>query len=796
MIFSENWVREWVDPPVDTQQLIDQLTMAGLEVGASNSVANVFTGIVIGEVLAVEQHPDADKLSVCQVSDGESEFQVVCGAPNVRAGLRVPFARIGAQIITAESDRPFNIKQAKLRGVESNGMLCSTEELGLADSADGLMELPSDAPVGEDIRDFLGLDDTSIELDLTPNRGDCLCISGLAREIGCLNKVGVNYLEIDPVSAVSNDIFAVAISAKDQCPRYLGRVIRNINPNAETPLWMQEKLRRCGLRSIDPIVDVTNFVLLELGQPMHAFDLGKLKGSIDIRLSRDNEKITLLDGKELTMSKGTLVIADEGGAVAMAGIMGGLGTAVTNDTRDVFLECAYFSPLAIAGKPRSYGLHTDASQRYERGVDFALQQKATERATSLLLDIVGGEPGPITEALGNLPVAKQVTLEYASILRFLGIDIAPSTVKDILERLNFNIVSNSATSVTVDVPSFRFDIEIEADLIEELARIYGYNNVPLGRGLSKQSLKSTAEAVTPLSRIKQQLISFGYQEAITYSFIDPILAEKVCGKDDTGIALQNPISSDMSTMRSSILPGLLSTLRYNENRQQDRIRLFESGQVFRQVDGGLQYPTMITGLIYGEKYPDNWNNNKEMCDYFDVKGDVESLLSFSRTEAEFSFQSATHPAFHNGQCAEVRKRDEHVGFIGAIHPRLQRDLGISSAVFMFELDLAHLLPRVLPKARTLSRFPEVNRDLAILVSNETQSAEILAAVYENAGEYLSNLRIFDVYQGDAIEKNKKSIALGLTWQHPSRTLNDDEVNAIIINCIKALEEQFNASLRN
>ncbi|MBL4820506.1 MAG: phenylalanine--tRNA ligase subunit beta [Gammaproteobacteria bacterium] len=796
MIFSEKWIREWVDPALDTQQLIEQLTMAGLEVDASGPVANAFTGIVVGEVKTVEKHPDADKLSICQVSDGKADFQVVCGAPNVRAGLKVPFATIGAEILTPDSDKVFRIKNAKLRGVESNGMLCSTEELGIADSADGLMELPADAPVGEDIRNYLNLNDTSIELDLTPNRGDCLGIEGLAREIAGLNKMAAKHPQVGVVAATINDTFDIAITARDQCPRYLGRVIRNINPDAETPLWMREKLRRCGLRSIDPVVDVTNFVLIELGQPMHAFDLAKLKGSIDVRLAQEGEKITLLDGKEIALNGNTLVIADDQRAVAMAGIMGGLDTAVTTGTRDVFLECAFFSPLAIAGRARAYGMHTDASHRYERGVDFNLQQKATERATRLLLDIVGGEAGPIIEALGNLPEAKQVTLEYASVARFLGVEIEQSQIREILTGLGFGLTDCSDKGITVSVPSFRFDVEIEADLIEELARVYGYNNVPLGRGFSKQSLKSQPEAVTPLARLKQHLVSLGYQEAITYSFIDPTLSEKVCGSSSEAIVLQNPISSDMSTMRSSILPGLLSTLQYNENRQQERVRLFEAGQVFRAEQDSIKQPAMIAGLISGRKLPDNWSNNKEIYDFFDVKGDIESLLDFSRGGNDFCFQPGSHPSFHSGQCAEVVRSGRLVGYVGALHPGLQRDLGLDSTVFMFELELEAIYPRTMPCATVLSRFPEVSRDLAILINNETPAADILAVVYENAGEYLSSLRIFDVYQGDAIEKGKKSIALGLTWQHPSRTLNDDEINSIIINCIKALEEQFNASLRN
>ena len=796
MIFSEQWIREWVSPEINTAELMEQLTMAGLEVDGSAPVANTFNGIVVGEVLAVEPHPDADKLRICRVSDGNDELQVVCGAPNVRPGMKVPFARIGAEIHTPDSEKPFVIKQAKLRGAESSGMLCSAEELGLEESSEGLLELPDAASVGQDVRSYLNLDDTSIELDLTPNRGDCLCIAGLAREIGTLNEAGVCVPKIDAVPSSVNDSFKVEITAADQCPRYLGRVIRGINPSAETPLWMQEKLRRCGLRSIDPVVDVTNFVLIELGQPMHAFDLAKLQGSIDIRLADEGEKITLLDGKEVTMNSDTLVIADQSGPVAMAGIMGGLGTAVSEDTRDVFLECAFFAPLAIAGRARSYGMHTDASHRYERGVDYNLQLRATERATRLLLDIVGGEAGPIQESLGNLPQARQVTLQYESVPRFLGIELESERIKDILIRLGLQLQSESDTAITVDVPSYRFDIEIEADLIEELARVYGYNNIPPVGGKGRQSLSALKEGRLPIQRVKQQLVTLGYQEVVTYSFIDPKLSNLLCGHDSTQVSLENPISSDMSVMRTSLLPGLVATLKYNENRQQERMRLFESGQAFSEQDEGFAQPTMLAGLVSGSKMPESWCNSSEIVDFYDVKGDVESLLSLGGREAGFSFVPGQHSAMHGGQCAEIRQNGKTVGYLGAIHPSIKRELGLNSGIYLFELSLDVLLDRQIPAAGTLSRFPEVTRDLAILVNNETSAADILASVRENAGECLSDLRLFDVYQGDAVETGKKSLALGLTWQHPSRTLNDDEVNEIIACCIKALEEKFEAGLRN
>ena len=796
MIFSENWLREWVDPNMDTQQLMDQLTMAGLEVDGSMPAARQFSGIVVAEVTSVEKHPDADKLSLCQVDDGDSTHQVVCGAPNVRAGLKVPFARVGAEIITDENEKPFRIKAAKLRGVESSGMLCSAEELGLAESSEGLLELPADTQPGIDIRQLLGLDDTSIELDLTPNRGDCLGMVGLAREVGVLARQDVNYPVIAAARAELDEEFPISITAKAECPRYLGRVIRGVDLDAESPLWMKEKLRRSGLRSIDPIVDVTNYVLMELGQPMHAFDYEKLQGKIEVRLARKHEKLILLDGKEVELTPGTLVISDEAQAVAMAGIMGGLASSVTAKTKDVFLECAFFAPLAIAGKARSYGMHTDASHRYERGVDYELQQQAMERATQLLLEVVGGKAGPITEALGELPQQQQVELQFSSVPSLLGIELGDQEVIDILSRLGFAIAEQTDAAVTVDVPSFRFDVTIEADLIEELARIYGYNNLPKAPGLVRQTLKSSPEARVSLARLRHQLVALGYQEIVTYSFIDPSLAKLLGGEETRQITLENPISQDMSVMRSSILPGLLSTLQYNENRQRERLRLFESGLVFRKNGDKTEQLAMISGLISGTRYPENWSNNKTISDYYDVKGDIEVLLGLGGNIAQLSFSAASHSAMHSGQCARVELNGEEIGHIGALHPAIQREMGLSGAPCLFELRLDKVQQAQLPRSEPLSRYPEVNRDLAIVLDEAVSAREILSVIHENAGEFLTNFRIFDVYQGDAVTKGKKSIALGLTWQHPSRTLSDEEVNTIISSCVNALQEQFNANLRN
>jgi phenylalanyl-tRNA synthetase beta chain len=797
MIFSKNWLKEWVDSEMETPELIAALTMAGLEVDGQEQVARDFTGIVVGEVLSVEQHPDADKLSLCQVSDGAATHQVVCGAPNVRAGLKVPFATLGAEIITSPDEKPFKIKAAKLRGVESHGMLCSAEELGLEESSEGLLELAADAPVGQDIRDFLALDDVSIEVDLTPNRGDCLGLRGIAREVGVLARKDVTEPQIKPVPPAIDEEFPVNITADEACPRYLGRVIRNINPAAETPFWMQEKLRRCGLRSIDPVVDITNFVLIELGQPMHAFDYSKLTGRIDVRMAKAKEKLTLLDGKEVELSDDVLVIADDEKAVAMAGIMGGLQTSVTEETRDVFLECAFFSPLAIAGKARAFGMHTDASHRYERGVDFELQQTAMERATELLLSVVGGEPGPVTEALGKLPEKSRVTLRYAAVERLLGVSLSQDEIKDILQRLGLIIEEENAAQLVVAVPSFRFDISIEADLIEELARIYGYNNIPSNVGLGASPLRSQPEARLPLQRLKQALVTMGYQEIVTYSFIEPKLATLVCGAEQDMVRLQNPISEDMSVMRTSILPGLLSTAVYNRNRQQERLRLFEAGMVFIPAEGKTTQEVTVAGLISGERLPANWSNNKELYDFFDAKGDVEQLLSLGGKSGQFTFAAADRLPFHPGRCAEVLDSSgQSIGFVGALHPQIQRELGLPGNVYLFELRLQALEKAILPSAKGLSQYPSVSRDLAIVVDESVPAGEILSVMRAQAGENLTNLRLFDVYQGDAVAKNKKSLALGLTWQHPSRTLSDQEVNAIISSCVNALHEQFNANLRD
>ena len=792
MIFSESWLREFVDPGMSTAELVETLTMAGLEVDNVTSAASQFSGVVVGRVESTEQHPDADKLSVCRVTDGVTDYQVVCGAPNVRPGLLVPFAKVGA--VLGGGEKPFKIKAAKLRGVESNGMLCSAEELGLAESSDGLLELPETLTVGDDIRVALDLDDKLIELDLTPNRGDCLGMIGLAREVGVLARAPVKGLEFPSVEITTQRSIPVATAAPDACPTYLGRVIENIDIEAPSPYWLQERLRRSGLRSIDPVVDVTNLMLLELGHPMHAFDADKLQGTVTARFASEGEKLTLLDDRDVVLGSETLLIADEAQALAMAGIMGGLSSSVTRETKSIFLECAFFSPLAIAGKARSYGMHTDASHRYERGVDYALQARALDRATALLLEIVEGNAGPVSVATGNLPESRQVRLTFSNVKRLLGVEIPQAECFDILSRLGLVEVASDTESCVFTVPSFRFDISIEADLIEEIARVFGYNKLPETLGMGAQRLPKIAESVRPVSALKRILVAEGYQEAINYSFIDPDLAQNVYPERQT-VLLQNPLSAEMSVMRPSVLPGLLSTLSYNLNRQRERVRLFEEGLVFERRDGAITQTRKIAGLVYGSLNPISWNQPKQAVDFYDIKGAVESLLDLGLGAGAYEFVKGEHSALHPGQCAEVRCKGEPIGFVGALHPRLQRHFGFPSKAYLFELDTAALVEGRLPAASALSRYPEVSRDLAVVVSAGIAAGDLASCIRVNAGDDLTELTTFDVYEGPGVGEGRKSVAFGLTWQHPSRTLGDEEISAIIAKCIKALEIDFNAELR-
>lgn len=791
MKFSEQWLRSWVNPQVSRDELVARLSMVGLEVDAVTPVAGIFSGVVVGEVLSTEQHPDADKLRVCQVSNGAETFQVVCGAPNVRPGLKVPFAMIGAVL-----PGDFKIKKAKLRGVESNGMLCSETELQVGADDSGLMELAANAPVGQDFRDYLTLDDACIEIGLTPNRGDCLSIAGLAREVGAIYDAKVHPIEAPNIPVTHDVSRPVEVLAPHACPRYLGRIIRHVDISRPTPLWMVERLRRSDVRSIDAVVDVTNYVMLELGQPLHAFDLAQINGGIRVRMADEGEKLVLLGGQEVALRSDTLVIADHQRALAIAGVMGGEHSGVDAKTTDLFLESAFFDPIALAGKARSYGLHTDASHRYERGVDSQLARAAMERATALLLEIVGGEAGSIVEAVSEaeLPNVAPITLRAERISQMLGLEMDPVQVAQSLTSLGLVVTEEAAGRWQVGVPSHRFDIAVEVDLIEELGRLYGYDRLPVRYPQARLAPQAKAEARAELPLLRRLLVARGYQEAITYSFIDAKLFE-LFSPGVEPLQLANPISADMAVMRDSLWPGLVKALQHNLNRQQSRVRLFESGLRFVGQLDGLKQEAVLAGVVTGSRSPECWANGRECVDFYDVKADVEALLAYAGETSAYRFVAAAHPALHPGQTARVERDGRLVGYIGALHPQLADSLGIDQPVYLFELLVEEVAEGKLPKFSELSRFPEVRRDIAVLVDREVAAHSVLSCIREAAGGYLTDLKLFDVYQGKGIDPSSKSVAVGLTWQHPSRTLNDDEVNTAMQKVVTSLEERFNATLR-
>jgi phenylalanyl-tRNA synthetase beta chain len=791
MQISEAWLREYVNPAISTEQLVEQLTMAGLEVDSVAPAAAVFSGVVVGEVVAMEQHPDADRLRVCQVAVGEAEpLQIVCGASNVRVGLRIPAALIGAVL-----PGDFKIKKSKLRGVESFGMLCSEKELGLAADANGLMELAVDAPVGVDIREYLSLNDNIIEVDLTPNRADCLSVEGIAREVAVLNKMDWSATQVEKSAVSHTNTLTVSVAATDACPRYLGRLIQGVNPKAETPLWMQERLRRSGVRSLSAIVDVTNYVLIELGQPLHAFDAAKLTGNIHVRYARINESVSLLNGQTIKLDNETLVIADDKQALALAGVMGGSESAVSDETQDVFLECAFFTPRSIAGKARNYGLHTDSSHRFERGVDPTLQERAIERATQLIIDMAGGSVGAIIEVTtaSTLPQRTAVLLRKQRLEKTLGIALADDQVVDIFQRLGMT-VQTQQDSWSVTPPGCRFDIAIEADLIEEIARIVGYNNLPNSSLLMRSELGKATEAVLELDRAKDLLVDRGYQEAITYSFVDEEIQQAIAPDDDV-VRLKNPISADLSVMRTTLWCGLLKAALHNTNRQQNRVRFFETGLRFVNKDGNMQQQKMLSGLALGSAYSEQWGTTSRKVDFFDIKADVQAL--FSLTGSDVQFFPAKHPALHPGQTAEIlSQQGENIGWLGMLHPTLEKQLGFDTQVFLFELDQDLLLNKQIPKFKPLSKYPSVRRDMALIVKEEVAVSEIINCIKSCGIATLQDIVVFDIYRGKGVEEGSKSIALSLILQDFSQTLTDSEIDAIFSGLLETLTTKISAKLRD
>ncbi|HHH38202.1 MAG TPA: phenylalanine--tRNA ligase subunit beta [Sedimenticola sp.] len=791
MKFSEAWLREWVNPPVDTWELADQLSMAGLEVDAIEPVAGQFEGVVVGAVVAKARHPNADKLSLCQVDVGSGEnLQIICGAPNVAAGQRVPVALVGARL-----PGDFRIKRAKLRGVESVGMICSAAELGLAESSTGILALPGDAPVGQDFRTWLGLEDHAIDVDLTPDRGDCLSLLGIAREVGVINRCPVTRPDTAPVPASHADQFPVRLEAPAACPRYVCRIVRGIDPGAVTPLWLQERLRRSDLRSISPVVDVTNYVMLELGQPMHGFDLCQLDTEIRVRMAEAGEKLLMLDGSELALRDDTLVIADASKVVAIAGIMGGEHSGVADDTTDILLESAFFAPTAIIGKARSYGMHTDASHRFERGVDPQLQVRAMERATRLLIDIAGGEAGPLVEVASEAHIAPrpEILLRRERVARVLGLEIADDTIADILARLEMR-VEPDPQGWRVTAPSCRFDIAIEEDLIEEVGRIYGYTEIPTHRSSAATVMKGRPETAFDLSRARQLLVDRDYQEVVTYSFISPEMHDLLDPGHAT-VKLSNPISADMSVMRTSLWPGLLQTARYNQSRQQGRIRIFETGLRFVQEQGEITQDPMLAGLVTGSRDPEQWGEVTRPVDFFDLKGDLEALLALGGCGDAFTFIPDNHPSLHPGQAARVERGGETVGWIGMLNPAIEEQAGLAGNTFLFEIRLDEKLDGRLPAFRPLSRYPSIRRDIAVVVDQEVTFGRLEALVRAAAPETLKQILIFDVYTGDKVDSGRKSLALGLILQESSHTLTDEEVDGIVERILQVLKRELNAQLR-
>ena len=792
MKIAESWLREWVDPDITTEVLADRLTKAGHEVDGIDFEGSGLDGVIVGEVLEVAQHPDADRLSVCQVTDGDSApVTVVCGAPNVIAGMKTPFARPGVTLPNG-----MKLRTAKIRGVESNGMLCSATELGLGDEADGIMELPADAPAGVALTDYLVLPDAVIDLDLTPNRGDCFSVLGIARDVSALTGADLKNPEVEPFPATIDATHPVELGAPEGCPRFAGRVIRNIDLSARSPVWLTEKLRRAGLRPIHPAVDVTNFVMLELGQPLHAYDLGLVKGAIRPRMAEQGEKLVLLDGKEIAANSDTLVISDDSGAIGIGGIMGGLGTAVTEKTTDIFLEAAFFSQAVIAGRARSYGMHTDASLRFERGVDPEGQARAIERATRLLIDIAGGAAGPtVVETAGeHLPVRDTIRLRRDRVKRLLGVEIADDRIVGILERLGLETTAVDA-GWDVVAPSHRFDIELEVDLIEEIARVYGYDEIPEATAIAETPLETLTESRIDIELACATLVARDYQEVITYSFIDPALDERISGSRSE-LVLSNPISSEMSVMRSSLWPGMLIAAATNASRQQDRVRLFEVGKSFHGALEEHDEVLRIAGLCMGAVLPEQWGAKPESVDFFDIKADVMGLLQITGDVADIRFTPVQHPALQPGQAAAITRDGVHLGVLGKLHPKHSKTLDLKRDAFLFELDAVKALASRAPKAQAVSRFPSIRRDIAVVVDDKVSADELIDAVASSSQTLISSVRIFDIYKGPGIEAGLKSVALGLILQETSRTLTDEDADQAMAAAIKELQDKFAAELRD
>lgn len=784
MKFSENWLRTLVDPPLSTRELADVLTFGGLEVELVEPVAPPFERVVVGEVLALEKHPNADRLRVCRVGIGEQALTVVCGAPNVHVGMKAPLALPDARLPGG-----LVIKVAAVRGVESHGMLCSAKELGLSEDASGLFALAGDATPGSDVRHVLDLDDVVFTTKPTPNRGDCLSLAGVAREVAALTGVAARRPVTDSVAPRIDDRLSVQLQAPQECPRYCGRLVRGVRAKGDTPDWMVRRLARSGIRSISPVVDITNYVMLELGQPLHAFDAGKLRGGITVRRAAPGESIVLLNGETHPLNPDFLVIADDEKPAALAGIMGGAATAVDDATRDIFLESAFFQPEVIAGKARVLGFASDSSYRFERGVDFAITRAALERATQLVLEICGGRAGPISEASADLPERRPVVLRPDRVKRLLGVDIPEADARQILVRLGFECEPQPGRW-TVRPPSYRFDVSIEEDLVEELARVYGYDNIPAATPAARATVLAASEEVRSAHAIRNRVAQRDYHEIVTYSFVDSGWEADFCD-NRAPVALANPIASQMSVMRSSLLGGLADCVAFNTRHKQTRVRIFEIGRCFLPAADGYLQPWRLGGAAYGPVFEEQWGGDGRAADFYDVKGDVETLFA----PRVLRFESRTHPAFHPGKSARIHCEGDAVGWIGELHPRWQRKYDLPGPAVLFELDMARLAPSTLPAYNDISRFPPVRRDLAAVFDESIPYQDIIDTLRAHEPPIVADIRLFDVYRGGDVGKGKKSLAFMVLLQDTQKTLTDAEVETAVAQLREVLQRQFNAKLR-
>ena len=793
MKLSVDWLKEFVKLTDDADSIARRLGSGGVEVASVTPAIPAFEKVLVGQVMSFEKHPSADKLNVCQVDGGQGKIlQIVCGAPNVRAGMKAPVILPGGKLPDGTE-----IRQTALRGVDSSGMLCSAKELGLMEEASGLFVLPDDAPVGKELREYLGGGDEIIEIEITPNRGDALSILGVARELSALYAKPLEKSDVAPVKAVIKDAFPVVIEADKACPVFACRIIKGLRHDAVTPLWMRERLRRAGLKPIHPAVDVTQYVMLELGQPMHAYDLKRLDGGITVRMAKPGEKAKLLNGQSYDLQADLLVIADKSRVQGLGGIMGGGESNVTAGTTEVLLEAAFFTPAAISGRPRRLELLTDAAYRFERGVDPEGQARAIERATQLILEIAGGQPGPTTVVTAEQTRLKTqaIKLRKARLALLLGIEVPDAEVGAILTRLGFE-VSTDKSGWSAVPPSHRFDIEIEEDLIEEVGRIYGYDKIPAAQYPSRQGMDRLPEARVDLRRLRQVMVERGYQEAVTYSFVDPALQTRVYGQPEAALPLANPITADMTEMRLGLWPGLLKVLQYNLNRQQERVRIFETGLRFILQADEIQQENVMAGLISGPEFPLQWGLPDRVADFADLKGDIEALLRPAGALGRLQAESRPHPALHPGQSARLNVGGQELGWMGALHPGVLKALDLTQGTLVFEIRLGMLSEGKIPAFEPISRFPSVRRDLAVVVGEEVSAAEILGAAREGAGQLLREARIFDIYRGAGIDSGRKSVALGLILQDSSRTLTDEDADGAMQRVADRLARGLGATIRD